>query len=147
MRSDAAWVTGHRAAAQSAPAYISLALGICALTVWALLQGWTFGVLLIGISALVVVLAAVIATAIAASRAANDPMTTASPPVIVALEAQTPEWEGLRFGVRRSRISPAAGGLAKVSDAVNVIYAQRNPSLSSIQILLPSVFIDPSNQA
>lgn len=58
MRSDAAWVTGHRAAARSAPAYISLALGICALTVWALLQGWTFGVLLIGISALVVVLAA-----------------------------------------------------------------------------------------
>lgn len=69
---DAAWVTGHRAAARSAPAYISLALGICALTVWAFLQGWTFGVLLIGISALVVVLAAVIATAIAASRAAND---------------------------------------------------------------------------
>lgn len=72
MRSDTAWIAGHRAASRSAPAYISLSLGICALMVWALLRGWTFGVLLIGISALVVVLAVVIATAIVASRAAND---------------------------------------------------------------------------
>jgi SdpI/YhfL family protein len=71
MRSDQAWVAGHRAAARHAPLYVIAALGISVALFALALQGVQWAVIMGGIGGVLVIVALSIFSAVVASRAAR----------------------------------------------------------------------------
>jgi len=71
LRSDRAWVAGHRAAARYAPLYVVAALGISAALFGFALQGRLAAVIVVGIGGVFGLVAMSISTAVVAGRAAK----------------------------------------------------------------------------
>jgi SdpI/YfhL protein family len=71
MRSDQAWVAGHRAAARQAPLYVVIALGISVALFEFALRGLQWAVIVGGIAGVLVIVALSIVSAVVASRAAR----------------------------------------------------------------------------
>ena len=72
MRSDRAWVAGHRAALRMAPLFVLVTVAICvALVAAAVYAATTKAVVIIGFASLAVVLVLIVCSAIVASKAAK----------------------------------------------------------------------------
>jgi hypothetical protein len=71
MRSDQAWVAGHRAAARHAPLYVVVALGISVALFACALHGMKWAVIVGGIAGVLVIVAMSIFSAVVASRTAR----------------------------------------------------------------------------
>ncbi len=72
MRSDRAWIAGHRAALRLAPLYVLVAVAVCVALLWAVLYSSAPGALMLtGIGGNAVLFASIIFGAIMAGRAAK----------------------------------------------------------------------------
>ncbi|MUL78853.1 SdpI family protein [Mycolicibacterium sp. CBMA 226] len=72
MRSDQAWVAGHRAALRLMPLYVANAVSACGLLLAAIVRSWPVGpVMILGLGCVVVLVAIALYAAVVAGKAAR----------------------------------------------------------------------------